>query len=180
MSVQDHFALFELPAHFEIDLADLEKRYLALSRQLHPDRHATRGAADRLASVQKTTDLNEAYRTLKDDFRRAELLLRMHGIETSEDKVQDVRTTVDTTLLMEVMELREALEEARGAKNAEAIAAMKADVDQRAANAWAEIREGFTALEKQQGNQLPQLARLVISLRYYRRILDEVADLEEL
>ena len=175
----DHFALFDLPARFSIDLADLEKRYLALSRQLHPDRHATAGAAQRLASVQKTTDLNEAYRTLRDDFRRAEALLRRHGIETSEDKAHDHRAAVDPSLLMEIMELREALQDARGAHDVGAIAQLNADVEARSDDAWTQIRAGFTALDEGDGSSLANITKLIISLRYYRRILDEVADLED-
>lgn len=179
MSPPDHFALFSLPARFEMDVAELERRYLALSRQLHPDRHATASASERLTSVQKTTDLNEAYRVLRDDFRRAELLLRMRGIETSEDKAHDARTKVDTRLLVEIMELRESLEEARGSRNEQAIAALRSEVEARSQAAWACIRTDFDALDRGDLGVLPSLAKAVISLRYYRRILDEMSDFED-
>ena len=179
MNVPDHFALFGLPELFELDRAELEKRYLALSREMHPDRHATASPKERLLAVQRTTDLNLAYKTLRDDFLRAEQLLRRRGIEVSESESQDRRATVETSLLMEVMELREALSDARGAKDMAKVAELAANVRGRSEVAWAQIRTGFTEVEGGEASSLTAILAQLTALRYYRRFLEEVASMEE-
>jgi molecular chaperone HscB len=173
MNAPDHFGLFGLPERFEIDLADLEKRYLALSRELHPDRHATGSASERLAAVQKTTDLNQAYKVLRDDFRRSEHLLHRRGIETTEAESQDRRATVESRLLVEVLELREALEDARDTDHAR-VAHLKTDVEGRVRSAWSSIREGWKKVEAGDEDSLRAIVADLTALRYYRRFLDEV------
>jgi molecular chaperone HscB len=172
MKAPDHFGQFGLPERFEIDLSELERRYLALSRELHPDRHAAGGASQRLAAVQKTTDLNQAYQVLKDDFRRAEHLLHRRGLETTEGDSQDQRITVDNDLLMEMMELNEAAAEARAAHDRARLDALAADVRGRSERTWAQLRQGFAEVEAGQAEPLRQLVAELTALRYYRRFLD--------
>ena len=179
MNIPDHFALFGLPERFELDRADLEKRYLALSREMHPDRHATGSPKERLVAVQRTTDLNLAYKTLRDDFLRAEHLLRRRGIQVSEAESQDSRATVDTSLLMEVMELREALSDARAAKDMEKVTALAGNVRGRSEVAWAQIRTGFGEVEGGEASSLSAVLAQITALRYYRRFLEEVTSMEE-
>src|SRR5579859_641726 len=62
----DHFARLGLPMAFEIDVAELDRRYFAAQRQLHPDRFATRTARERAISQSQAVELNAAYETLKD------------------------------------------------------------------------------------------------------------------
>ena len=99
------FALFDLPAQFAIDLDDLQRRYLRRSAETHPDRFVDpleqADAADRAAA------LNDALGRLTDPERRARLLLEMAGHRASTDE-----KTLPPELLMEVMEVRESLEEA--------------------------------------------------------------------
>jgi molecular chaperone HscB len=179
VNVPDHFGLFGLPEHFAVDLVALERRYLELSRAHHPDRHAMKSSAERLAAVQKTTDVNLAYKVLKDEFRRAEHLLSRRGIATSEASSQDHRATVDTSLLMEVLELREALSEARAANDRARIDGLANDVRAKEAQAWDTIRAGFVLLDEGDGAELTAIVNALTQLRYYRRFLDEVADIEE-
>jgi molecular chaperone HscB len=162
----DYFSLFGLPEQFELDRDALEKKYLELSRALHPDKHV---AKERLAAVQQTTDLNQAYKVLRDDFRRAELLLRRQGFETSEQASSDQRQNVDPTLLVEVMELRESLDGARVKKDMSAVDAIEADVKARSAAAWQKLRTGFA-----DGDDGADLAKALTSLRYYLRVFDEI------
>jgi molecular chaperone HscB len=95
----DLFERLGLPRRFSVDPAAVERAYLARSREIHPDYHATADAAERKASLDDTAALNEAYVTLTDPFRRAEYLMRLLGGPT--DKTQD------QTFLMEMMETRE-------------------------------------------------------------------------
>ena len=96
--MSDHFSLFGLPRAFALDEKMLQQKYLALQREFHPDRAAPE---QKLAMLQKSADINEAYRVLKNPVERAEYLLGA----TIEKPSQ--------TLLMEAMEQREELAEAK-------------------------------------------------------------------
>jgi molecular chaperone HscB len=179
MSAPDFFGLFGLPERFEIDAAELERRYLSLSRELHPDRHASGTPGERLAAVQRTTDLNAAYQVLRDEFKRTEHLLHRRGIETTEADSQDHRATVESSVLHEVLELREGLAEAKEANDQARIATLTAEVEARSARAWESIREGWRTVESGDASPLREIKKQLTSLRYYRRFLDEVAGLDE-
>ena len=83
--ITDHFERLGLPRRFSVDLAELERQYLARSREVHPDYHQTDGGVHQAASVEVSAALNEAYATLRDPFRRAEYLLRSEGGPTAAD-----------------------------------------------------------------------------------------------
>lgn len=110
-ATEDYFALFGLRASFDLDRQVLTERYRELQRQVHPDRHAAAGERARLLSVQRAAQVNDAFNTLKSPISRARYLLSLHGIQWDDD----TSTAMDPAFLMEQMELREALEEARGA-----------------------------------------------------------------
>src|SRR4051812_18581474 len=116
----DHFRVFGIPRGYPLDLVDLERRYKEMTKVLHPDRFARADERARRASLKRSIHLNEAWRTLKDPVRRAEYLLSLAGWEVGGEggtsKPVDghrVKLPVAPALLMEVMELREGLAEAR-------------------------------------------------------------------
>src|ERR1700679_540273 len=80
----DYFEIFSLPPHLTVDTAALEKSFYALSRRLHPDRFAAKPAAEQAAALAEASQLNNAYRTLKDPIARTEYLLKLEGIELEE------------------------------------------------------------------------------------------------
>ena len=87
----------------------MERSYREIQSKVHPDRFAHAGDAERRASLQWTTRVNEAYRTLKDPVQRAKHLLELHGV----DVAFETNTAMPPEFLMQQMELREALEEAK-------------------------------------------------------------------
>ena len=107
-----HFELFGLPAAFSIDELMLEKAYRDIQSQVHPDRFAHAGDAERRASLQWTTRVNEAYRILKSPVQRAKHLLELQGV----DVAFETNTAMPAGFLMQQMELREKLEEAKDAR----------------------------------------------------------------
>ncbi len=119
----DYFAFFGLAKKLNIDLAQLEKDFYELSRKLHPDVSATRDEREREWSLEQSSQLNDAYRTLKDPIKRTEYLLRLEGIELEEQSkaaTEAARATgqakkqiVPEDLLEEVFELNMQLEELR-------------------------------------------------------------------
>jgi molecular chaperone HscB len=106
-----HFELFGLDPAFALDVGRLESAYRDIQSKVHPDRYAQAGDAERRASMQMTTRVNEAYRTLKNPVQRAKYLLELHGVDVG----FETNTAMPPEFLMEQMELREALESARDA-----------------------------------------------------------------
>ena len=105
----DHFSLFQLPRRFRIDAARLDREYRTLQGAVHPDRHAAGDDAGRRLSLQASARVNEAYATLRDPAARAEYLLGLNGVES----LAETDTAMPADFLMEQMERREAIADAR-------------------------------------------------------------------
>lgn len=112
-----HFELFGLSPRFQLDAVALERAYREIQARVHPDRFAHAGDAERRASLQWTTRVNEAYRSLKNPVQRASHLLALHGV----DVAFETNTAMAPTFLAQQMELREALENATHSKDAKAL-----------------------------------------------------------
>jgi len=170
----DPFATLGIERTFDIDLAAVEKTHKELSRTLHPDRHAGGGATERRYALSKAIEVNEAWRIVKDPIRRAEALFRLAGVlvgEANEPKAAPA-------LLMDMMEQRESLAEARGKHDLLAAHALAAQIEARAIAAERSLSEGFRSARGDRealGHLLPRLGEL----RFYRRFLEEVSDLED-
>ncbi len=117
----DYFSLFSLRQHLHINLAALEKTFYAQSRKLHPDRFAAKPLAEQQAALAASSQLNDAYRTLRDPILRTEYLLSLQGIQLEEQSraATDLAKATGTEkkqvappdLLEEAFELNMALEE---------------------------------------------------------------------
>jgi molecular chaperone HscB len=105
----DFFSLFELPKSFRISLSELDSRYRDVQAQVHPDRFAHASETERRLSMQWATHANEAYTTLKKPLGRAKYLLHLAG----HDLQAESNTAMPADFLMEQMEWREAVAEAR-------------------------------------------------------------------
>ncbi len=105
----DFFSLFELPRTFRLNLSELDSRYRDVQAQVHPDRFANASEAERRLSMQWATRANEAYLTLKKPLERAKYLLELAG----HDLQAENNTAMPADFLMEQMEWREAVMEAR-------------------------------------------------------------------
>jgi len=118
-SEPDFFSFFGLPRRLRIDMADLEQRYRALSRQFHPDYFYNASAAERRQSLERSSYLNDAYRTLKNPVGRVEYLLKIEGVTQSADGSQQGghNPKVPASLLEEVFALNEELDEIRDLKS---------------------------------------------------------------
>jgi molecular chaperone HscB len=106
---KNYFELFGMPVGFRVDKTALAERYRDLQKVVHPDRFASGSEAEQRLSLQQTTQLNEAHATLKDPVKRAIYLLKLNGVDMALEK----ETTQDTAFLMEQLELREQLSEAK-------------------------------------------------------------------
>jgi molecular chaperone HscB len=185
----DHFQVLGLPRRFEIDVKAAEGRFRALSREVHPDRFATADPRARKFALQRTVQLNEAWKTVKDPVRRAEYLLSLEGWEVGAESGASrpasggtrERLPVPPALLGEVLELREELAEARADGDDARVQKLARDVRQRADEAMAQVASGFASAETaaDRGKALEPVAHQLIGIRYWRRFLDEVAAHDE-
>ena len=105
----DYFEVFGLPRALGIDLAALEKTFHLLSRKYHPDYFTTAPPAEKTQAVRMTALLNDAYRTLRHPVRRVEYLLSLYGFKSDGSKVPQ-------SVLMEVFEINEQLEEVKAGR----------------------------------------------------------------
>jgi molecular chaperone HscB len=168
----DYYALLDLDPRFAIDPGELELRYLERSRTVHPDRFVAAPASQRVAALQQSMQLNEAYKTLKQPGSRAEYLLGRQGVFIGDNEI------LDPTFLMEILELREELAEAKhGGDQARMRALEQAMIErrdatlERVAALFADFEStGDTAL-------LADIKTQLIVLRYIRRYLDQFDDL---
>jgi molecular chaperone HscB len=122
----NYFAFFGLPRKLNLDVAALEKDFYELSRKLHPDLNAQSGSLEQEWSLEQSSMLNDAYRTLRDPIKRTEYLLHLEGIELEEQSknaTEQARATgeikkqiVPPDMLEEVFELNMQLEELRAQK----------------------------------------------------------------
>jgi molecular chaperone HscB len=166
----DPFAILGIPRTFDVDLPLVEKTHRELSRALHPDRYVGAGASERRASLAKAVEVNEAWRIVRDPIRRAEALLSLRGVEVG----QGAGPSADPEFLMEMLEQREALAEARLARDLAGVRRMAALVEARTRDTERALAVGFAG-----GQEGGALVGKLAELRFYRRFLEEVSAIED-
>lgn len=122
--MQNHFDLFHLQQQFSLDLTALEQAYHEVQNQIHPDRFANATGAEKRVAMQWATRANEAYQTLKNPFKRAAYMCELNGVDLQAES----NTAMPGSFLMQQMEWREALEDARDAKDIEALERLDASL----------------------------------------------------
>ena len=174
----DYFTFFRLPRKLSIDLADLDARFRALSRQFHPDYFYNATTPERLASLERASYLNDAYRVLKQPLDRAEYLLKLEGLPTVGQ--HQGANELPAGVLEEVFALNEELDEIRAAREAGAapseltarLDAAQRPVDERAARQESQLDVLFKRWDRQLDEEAPADVRRA-TLDSLRRLLQE-------
>jgi molecular chaperone HscB len=164
---QDFFALFGLPTGFSVDMDRLEQAYLDIQGKVHPDRFAHLPDVDKRLSMQWATHANEAFRTLKSPLARGQYLLELKGI----DPAFETNTAMSPAFLMEQMEWREALGEAREAADEEVLE----DLARRIRHSNRSLIEQLAVQLDQQGD-LEGAADTVRGLKFLEKLQHEIND----
>lgn len=177
------FDVFSLSPTYDVDIPALERQFRELSLRLHPDRFAQADARERRLSLEQSTALNEAYKTLKDPTRRAFYLLKLHGVDLDREDAGTHRD-MPVEFLEEVMELREELEGAMNAKDVTRAQAMAVDVTARQREALHEAADALRALEHQphdanEQELVKKASHAMGRVRYFTRFLEQVEEFEE-
>lgn len=171
----DYFAYLGLPRTFSLDAERLSEILRERSRTLHPDRFARAEARERSLSLQHTTFLNDAVRTLRDPQRRAEYLLGLNGLKAGANDRE--RAKVEPAFLMEMMERREELADARAAGDAAKLAEIGAGARAERERLMKEAETKFAAWERAPQDRAPLEAVVPIldKVRYFEQMVAEAA-----
>ena len=164
------FALFDLPVAFQVDSALLNERYLALQKSLHPDNFSAASAQEQRLAIQKSAEINDALRILKDPITRADSII---AINTGETESPEEKSNNDIDFLMQQMEWRETLENIENRKDTDELTAFTKEIDQ---IRHAILSELSTALDAQHWD----IARAITDkLRFIKKLQAEIERVEE-
>jgi molecular chaperone HscB len=164
---RNHFDLLGVPLAYAVDAARLERGYRELQSQVHPDRFASAPEAERRGARHGGARGHEAYRTLRDPVGRARYLLQLKGYDTGEE----TNTSMPADFLMQQMEWRESVAEARAARDRERLAELRAEL--------AEAREemiGMLARAIDADANYDAGCSLVRKLRFLEKLEEEIGE----
>ena len=162
---KNHFALFGIEPRFAIDVAALDIAYREVQREVHPDRFANASDAEKRLAAQWATQANGAYRTLKSPLNRGRYLLQLSGIDTEEER----NTAMPLEFLMQQMEWREAVVDAKVKKD-------DVKLDQLAADKRREEKLLFAKLAEQLAvsTSMSDARETVRKLRFLEKLGEEI------
>lgn len=166
----DPFATLGIARSFDVDLGAAERVHRELSRALHPDKFVRAGPSERRAALAKAVEVNEAWRVVRDPIRRAEALLGLNGVAAGDGH----EPSPESDFLMEMLEQREALGDAKQTGDLSAVRSMAGAVAEKARKVERSLAEGFARGERGEA-LLPKLGQM----RFYRRLLDEASAIED-
>lgn len=164
---QDFFELFGLPVRYALDLDQLERAFRSAQAAVHPDRFAHAPDAEKRASMQWSTHVNEAYQTLRSPNRRAAYLLRKHGV----DPGFETNTTMCPEFLTQQMEWREAIEEAVESADARGL-----DRLSRRANEERQVLQGELVRHIDGSGDFVAAAETLRKLMFLQKLENEIGD----
>ena len=140
----DYFRFFGLNQQFNIDLPALDQAYLAIQREVHPDRHARGSDSEQRIAMQMATLANTAFQTLKNPIQRGLYICQLHGV----DAKLETNTAMPAAFLMKQMEWRESLDEQE--EDLPALEALMAEVEESKAETLVEITQAIDSAKNYQ------------------------------
>ena len=164
----NYFQLFSLPKTFLIDKNILASTYRELQKQYHPDKSVMLSDSERLIAMQKSTEINDAYQTLKNSCLRAQYILSLAGIDIALEQ----RTLQDTDFLMQQMMWREQIE-SFSEDDEDEIEAFSANIQQQVNDLESNIGQQL------QEEALEATANSVRKLKFMLKLQTEIEQLEE-
>lgn len=162
---EDFFALFGLKPAFKLDAVALEAAYRDVQSRVHPDRYAHLPEGDRRLSMQVAARVNEAYRTLRNPLARARYLLQLAGV----DAAHESNTAMSPEFLVEQMEWREAVAEAREGNDLHGLEQLHMRLRQQADGLYREVERDLD-----ENKDYAQAAEAVRRLMFIEKIQHEI------
>jgi molecular chaperone HscB len=162
--MQNHFDLFQIPARFDVDQNALDAAYREVQGRVHPDRFVNATDAEKRVAMQWATRANEAYQTLRNPQKRAQYLIELNGVDLQTES----NTAMPMAFLMQQMEWREALDDARAGKDVDALDALDAQVKRERKQLLAQVGQQLD------GGDYQAAAQNVRALMFLDKFGDEV------
>jgi molecular chaperone HscB len=173
------FETLGIEPRFALDLSLVEKRYRDLAKVVHPDRHVAGSRLERQRALSKAVDINQAWQTVRDPIRRAEALLHLRGVALGEENARKA----SPELLMDIMELREELADAKATKDTARMDELRDRVQVRERKLLDTLGELFDQQPSDNADNnvevLETCQRNLNEMRYVRRFLEEVRAIED-
>lgn len=175
----DPFKVLRLEPRFDLDLGLLETRHRELSRVLHPDRHVGRPSAERRQALSSAIEVNDALRVLKDPVRRAEVLLTLRGVDVDPER----SAPATPEFLMQVLEEREELAAAEGAREVSRVRTLRSGFEARQIAVEAALARAFddwsAASDAPASERVALITEKLAELRYLNRLIVEARAIED-
>ena len=162
---ENYFQFFGLSPQFSLDLAQLDQAYLAIQKEVHPDRHTQGSDSEQRIAMQMATLANTAHQTLKHPIQRGLYLCKMHGVEAN----LETNTAMPTAFLLQQMAWRDSLEES--ADDFDALDALATEVDSAYKAALVELAEAMDRTHNYQ-----RAAELLRGLLFIDKFATELDD----
>ena len=163
--MEDPFAVLGVEPRFDLDMDRLHARFIELSARTHPDRFAD--PLEQAEATDRASRLNEAYRILTEPEKRADALLRLHGGPAREDD-----KSLPPDLLMQMMEVRERMEEAVASRDADELAELRQWAEDQRREHLARVAKLFDGGVT---NDSAKAIRLELNaLRYFERMIEQM------
>jgi molecular chaperone HscB len=165
----NYFTFFGLTPRFMLDTSVLDRAYLAIQKEVHPDRHASGSDTEQRLAMQMATYANGAYRTLKDPIARGLYLCQLHGVEVN----LETNTAMPVQFLMKQMEWREALDD--HADDLESLEALAIEVEKARHHSLLELTDAFE--QSAYGQAVDILRGLLFINKFASELDDAIAQL---
>ena len=162
---EDYFQFFGLSPQFSLDLAQLDQAYLAIQKEVHPDRHTQGSDSEQRIAMQMATLANTAHQTLKHPIQRGLYLCKLHGVEAN----LETNTAMPTAFLLQQMAWRDSLEES--ADDFDALDGLATEVDSAYKAALVELAEAIDRTHNYQ-----RAAELLRGLLFIDKFATELDD----
>ncbi len=166
MTDADYFGLLGVERRWRLDRGALERNYLERSQASHPDGFIGQDSGTQRAAMERSSQLNQGYRILRDPVLRAEYLVKLGGTDLDSSDPRTGAPKPSQAFLIEMIDLRERLAEGD-------VAAVREEIEARAEQA---LDAGIAALDR---GEVAEAARELVARRYFQRFLDEVDASEE-
>jgi molecular chaperone HscB len=161
----NYFRFFGLEQRFNLDLATLDQAYLAIQKEVHPDRHARGSDTEQRLAMQMATLANTAHQTLKNPIQRGLYLCKLHGVDAN----LETNTAMPAAFLMKQMDWRESLEERE--EDLAALEALAEEVDESKRDTLAEITQAVDGAKNY--NRAAELLRGLLFIDKFSLELDD-------
>lgn len=159
--MSQYFTLFQLEPAFDIDAENLEQTYRALAARFHPDKFASASTFEQKQAVMMSSTINDAYRTLKNPIDRAAYLLKMQGIDADAPE----HTSFSPEFLMQQMEWRETLMEARAESDLKTLENLNDEIRAEQEKLFCDLKQSFACQDYDTAAQQVRQGRFLDKLR---------------